>query len=199
MYKGSKSRFFPILVIIIIAAIVIFGIVSIVRSLLPSNDGSQKKDPTVSLNSKLLNTDGDRSVSIEARGPIVGNEAFRSYEITISPTSRTITTWSGYNRSTVVDSESLPNNTKAYGQFVHALDYAGYTKTSPVKSDDTKGLCADGRVYNFVLASGADSIDNRWTTNCGVKGSFAGSGPSIRSLFLSQIPKAQDDISKIGL
>lgn len=199
MYKGNRSRFFPILVVIIIAAIVIFGLVSLVRSLLHSDTTSDTKKSTVTLSSKLLTTDDDRSVSMDVRGPIVSNEEFRSYEMTISPTSRTITTWAGYDRSKILDSETLPNDTKSYDQFVHALDYAGYTKTATVDSNDTSGLCADGRVYNFILAAGADSVDNRWTTNCGIKGSFRGDGTAIRQLFLDQMPKATEYVNKVNL
>lgn len=199
MYKGSRSRFFPILVVIIIAAIVIFGIVSVVRSSLGNDSSKKKETPTVSLTSQLLNTDDGRSVSMEVRGPIVGDEAFRSYQMTISPMSRSITTWSGYDHSNIIDSETLTNDTKSYDEFVHALDYAGYIKTDKVDIHDTSGLCANGRVYTFTIAAGADSLDDRWTTNCGIKGNFRGNGTAIRQLFLKQMPNATEYVSKINL
>lgn len=196
MYRGGRSRLFPILVVIIIAAVVIFGLVSLVRSF---TSGGKKETKTQTLTSQLLNTDTDRSVSMTVRGPIVGDEAYRSYSITISPTNRVFTSWQGYDHTKTLDSETLGNNTTAYTQFVNALNYAGYTKTASVKSNDTDGLCASGRVYDFVLAQGANSVNDRWTTNCGIKGSFTANGSAIRALFLLQIQDAQEKVSTIGL
>lgn len=196
MYRGGRSRLFPILVVIIIAAVIVFGLVSLVRSFTSSG---KKESKTQILTSQLLDTDSDRSVSMTVRGPIVGDEAFRSYSIMISPTNRVFTTWQGYNHTKTLHSETLGNNTTAYTQFVNALNYAGYTKTSTVSSNDTNGLCASGRVYDFVLAQGANSLNDRWTTNCGVKGSFSGNGAAIRMLFLLQIQDAQEQVGEIGL
>ena len=197
MYRGNRSRFFPILVVIIIAAIIIFGLVSLVRVM--THSGTKSPDAAVSLTSQLLNTENDRSVSMVGRGPIVGDENFNSYEITVSPTNRTITTWQGYDHNKTIATETLGNNTKAYDQFVNALNYAGYTKSAIMLSNDTHGLCANGRVYDFVLASGASSLDDRWTTNCGIKGSFRGSAPAVRLLFLAQMPDAPKLVNDINM
>ena len=199
MYKGNRSRFFPIVVVIVIIAIVVFGLVSLVRFLFNGNNAAQTTDKTNGLSSKLLNTGDEQSVSMTVRGPIVADENFRSFEIVISPSSRTITAWKGYDKQDVLSTKQYSNDTASYTQFVNALGYAGYTKSNKVSSNDTKGLCANGKVYNFEIMSGSNVTDDRWTTNCGVKGSFNGDGPSVRQLFLDQIPDANSVTSKINL
>lgn len=198
MYKGNRSKFFPIVVIIVIIAIIVFGLVSVIRMLF--NRGDSTPEPkTTSVSSQLLNTADNQSVSMIVRGPVVANEQFRSYQVTISPSGRSITAWQGYDKTNVIATRSYDNNTSAYTQFVNALDYAGYAKTNATKNNDTKGLCADGKVYNFQIGSGSNVTDDRWTTNCGVKGSFGGNGPAIRELFLDQLPEASDITNQIDL
>ena len=198
MYKGNRSRFFPVVVVIVIIAIVVFGLVSLVRFMF--NSGKSANEPqTNALSSKLLDTSDGQSVSMIVRGPIVGDNDFRSFQVTISPSGRSITAWQGYDKTNVIATKSYDNNTAAYTQFVNALDYAGYSKTNNVKNNDTKGLCADGKVYDFQIGSGSNVTDDRWTTNCGVKGSFAGNGPAVRQLFLDQLPDARSITDQVDL
>lgn len=199
MYKGNRSRVFPIVVLIIIVAIVVIGFVAIGRMIFGGGQGQQAPSQQSQLDSQLLATDSDRSVTMTVRGPIVGDEDFRSYEMTISPSGRSIFTWKGYDRSNAVDEKQLPNDTKAYTEFVNALAYAGFTKTAETQIEDTNGLCANGRVYTFSLASGANTTNTRWTTNCGVKGTFEGNGPAVRELFIKQIPDASKMIGNVDL
>lgn len=199
MYKGNRSRFFPFVVLIIIVAIVVIGFVAIGRMIFGGGQGQQAPSEQSQLSSQLLATDSDRSVTMTVRGPIVGDENFRSYEMTISPSGRSIFTWQGYDRSKVIAEKQLPNDTKAYTEFVNALAYAGFTKTVQTDIDDTNGLCANGRVYTFSLATGVNTTNSRWTTNCGVKGSFDGNGPTVRQLFIKQIPDASEMIGDIEL
>lgn len=199
MYKGSRPKLFPIVVIIIVIAIVVFGVVSLIRMFVGGGSSQQAATPEASTSSKLLDTSSSQSVVMYVRGPIVADEKFRSFAVTISPTGRSITAWQGYARSNVVATESYSNDTAAYKEFVNALNYAGYAKTRDVKNNDTEGLCANGKVYNFQIMNGGNVSDNRWTTNCDVKGTFAGNGPAVRNLFLEQIPAAQQVTSKIDL
>lgn len=199
MYKGNRSRLFPFVVLLIIVAIVVIGFVAIGRMIFGGGQSQQAPSEQSQLSNQLLATDSDRSVTMTVRGPIVGDENFRSYEMTISPSGRSIFTWKGYDRSKIIAEKQLPNDTKAYTEFVNALAYAGFTKTLKTDIDDTNGLCANGRVYNFSLATGANTTNSRWTTNCGVKGSFDGDGSAIRQLFIKQIPDASKLIGDIDL
>ena len=199
MYKGNRSRFFPLVVIIVIIAIVVFGLVSLVRLIFNSNPSQQNTPESSGISSKLLDTSSGQSVSMIVRGPIVADEHFYSFEVTISPTNRTVTSWQGYDKQNVIATQSYGNDTNGYTQFVNALNYAGYTKSTTADVNDTKGVCANGKVYEFMIMSGSSTTDDRWMTNCGVKGTFGGDGPAVRQLFLDQIPDASTVISQINI
>lgn len=202
MYKGNRARFFPLVVILIVIVIAVFGLISLGRWVigsLGSNNSQTTTSQASSTESALLSSDSSNSVQMTVRGPIVGDEQFRSYQVTISPTSRSITTWSGYDKTSTLGQINLGNNQKAYDEFVHALDYAGFTKTQTTKESDTSGLCANGRVYHFDILEGNEAAQDTWATNCGIKGTFNGNGPSVRSLFLSQIDGADSLVGTIGL
>lgn len=198
MYKGSRSRFLPVVVIIIAVALIVAALVSI-GQLIFNGESEAPVGETTDLSAELLTVGGNRGVSMTVRGPIVADEKFRSYQIVITGDQRQITSWEGYNQNDTIDNRTLTNDEKAYRQFVNALNYAGFIKTDQVESDDTYGLCADGRVYDFEILAGSSVIDHRWTTNCGIKGSFRGNGDAIRSLFIDQIPDAEDIISEVDL
>jgi len=202
MYKGSRSRFVPIIIVLVVIAIAVFALVTLGRWVIGSINGGSNAPQTsqqTGAENSLLSTDGSTSVQMTVRGPIVGDEQFRSYQMTISPTSRSIITWAGYDQSNLIDQKTLSNDQKAYDQFVHALNYAGYAKSTTVKDNNTSGLCANGRVYHFDILNGSDAIQDNWTTNCGIKGSFGGNAPDVRALFLDQIDGASDMIDKLDL
>lgn len=199
MYKAGRSRFLPVVVIIIAMALVVAALVSIGQLIFSGSNSEAPEGETTDLSSELLTVGDDRGVSMTVRGPIVADEKFRSYQIVISGDRRQITSWEGYNQNDTIDNRTLPNDEKAYRQFVNALNYAGFTRTDKVDSDDTYGLCADGRVYDFEILAGSDVIDHRWTTNCGIKGSFRGNGDTIRSLFIDQIPDADEIVNEVDL
>jgi len=69
----------------------------------------------------LLKTSDGYEVSLSVRGPIVSDEDFRSYKITISPNIRELHVYKGYKKINL-DSIKLNNNLPAYEQFVYALD-----------------------------------------------------------------------------
>src|SRR5690606_4524565 len=120
MYKGRSNRIFPIVLVLIVVAIAVAALVSVGRLIF---NGAQPADPTQVDRSRdaLLATSTEHSVRMTVRGPIVANENFRSYQITISPTDRNLTTFSGYLDRTI-DGKQLGNNLQAYEQFVYALD-----------------------------------------------------------------------------
>lgn len=200
MYKGNSSRVLPIIIVLIVIAIAVAALVSVGRAIF---GGGAPTDPSQIDTSRetLLNTASDNNVRMTVRGPIVADEDFRSYRVTVNATSRSLVTYSGYLDETLA-SDRLNNNGKAYEQFVHALDKANLIKGTPFNDerDDTRGICATGRVYEFEVRNSDGTVKRLWTSTCrGSKGTFVGSVEQVSSLFLQQIPNNDKLLDKIDL
>jgi hypothetical protein len=187
MYRGSNPRIVPIIVTIVVVALVISGIVALGRVFFSSSSSSTSTTPTLS--SSVLNTGEDRSVRWTVRGPIVADENFRSYQITISASSRNYTVYSGYLKS-VISTNSYENNDRAYDEFVHALINADITNTRSASNDDLRGVCATGGIaYEFETLNGSDVDQSLWSSTCSQsKGTMAADALKIHALFVNQIP-----------
>ena len=200
MYRGNSSRFIPIVLVLVIVAIAIVALVSVGRLVF---GGHSTPTPTTTDTSEqaLLDTSGDHYVRMTARGPIVADEDFHTYQVTITPTSRELTTYQGYLNA-VISSETLDNTTAAYAQFVNALDKANYMKGTALtgNADSTNGICATGRVYEFDVMNGSGVEKDLWTSTCkGSKGSLNASLSQVGDLFLAQFPDGTARIDKVGL
>jgi hypothetical protein len=135
------------------------------------------------------------------RGAIVADEQFRSYQITVSPTSRTLTVYSGY-LDKKINQINLANNTRAYEEFVYALEKANYVKGTEFtgEKNDRRGVCASGKVYEFATLKANSSVKTLWTTTCGnTKGSLSASISALLSLFMNQIPGGQKVVQSVNL
>ena len=201
MYKGNSSRIIPIIIIIIVIAIAVAAIVSIGRAVFSGGDRSTTTEEVDVARTNLLKTSANHSVRMTTRGPIVADENFRSYQVTVSPSSRNITTYSGY-LSKVIKSKPLSNNVAAYEEFVNALDKANMTVGTPFtgEDDNTLGICATGHVYEFDVLVDGKSVQHLWTSTCkGSKGSFRASVAQVQNLFLTQIPGSEDYVRSISL
>lgn len=200
MYKSSSSRVIPIIIVLIVIAIAIAAIVSIGRAVFGGGQTTTTEQIDVG-QAALLDTAASRSVRMTVRGPIVADENFRSYQIIVGPSTRSLTTYSGY-LGTVLETNALGNNVKAYDEFVHALDKANMTVGTPLEgeADDIRGICATGEVYEFDVMDDNSQVKHLWTSTCkGSKGSFRASVPQVQNLFLRQIPGASAQIGKIDL
>jgi len=198
MYK-SRSRIVPIIIVLIVVAILIVALVSVGRAIF-GGGGTDTTKPDVGRDA-LLDTSVGHSVRMTVRGPIVANEDFRSYQVTIDPSSRALVTYKGY-LDQVIDSKSYGNNHKAYEQLVYALDKANMMKGDELEGDkdDTRGICADGNVYEFEVLNASSVVKRLWTSTCkGSKGSFQASVSQVKDLFLKQIPDSEKMLDKINL
>ncbi len=196
-----SSRIIPIALVLIISAVAIAGLVSLARAVFFSGNSSQTVTQVDVSREALLSTAVNRSVTMTVRGAIVADEQFRSYQITITPTTRTLTTYVGY-LDTKVDQITLGNNTPAYEEFVYALDKANFVKGTELTGDknDRRGICAIGTVYEFAVLKDNASVKTLWTSTCkSIKGSLSANVTTLTNLFVSQIPKAQPLINKIDL
>ena len=191
MASYRSSRILPTILTIVVIIIVIAGFVALVRLLFSgiSSSSSSSQDVNVA-QQDLLNTNDGRAVRMTVRGPIVADEDFRSYKITISPSSRQFEAFKGY-LDTATNQQTLPNNTAAYDEFVHALDKANLAsgKQFEGEKNNTLGICASGKVYEFTLLNGGDTSAMFWTSTCGGSpGSLKGNVSQLSQLFINQIP-----------
>lgn len=188
MYRGSNPRIVPIIVTIVIVALVIAAVVALGRVMF-GGGGSSTTTTTTTVSSSVLDTSSNRSVRWTVRGPIVADENFRSYQITISASSRSYTVYSGYLNS-VISTKSYANNDRAYEELVHALINADITNTRSSSSDDIRGVCATGGIaYKFETLRGSDADQSLWSSTCsGSRGTMAADALRIQALFVNQIP-----------
>ncbi len=199
MYKSSSSRVVPIVLVLIVVAIAIAALVSVGRAIFGGNDNQSTEKVDLGVES-LLNTSPDRSVRMTVRGPLVADEQFRSYQIAVDSSSRRMTTYSGYLDQTLENTQ-LGNNTKAYEQLAYALNRANLMKGEELEGEknDTRGICATGKVYEFEVLQGNSVIKRLWTSTCkGSQGSLKASVKQIETLFTEQIPDSKKSISKIN-
>ena len=202
--RNSISRFIPILLVIIITIVAVAAVIAIGRALF--GDGGSPNSPQPNPNiedakTALLSTDVDRSVRLTVRGPIVANENFRSYSITITPDSREMITYEGY-LDNQIDRKRLDNNTKAYTELVYALDKRKLMdgKDLTEGQNDLRGICASGKIYKFETIKNNSVVKSLWTSDCsGSKGSAQANVNEILDMFLKQIPDGKKMASGIGL
>jgi len=184
--------------VLIVVAIAIAALVSIGRAIF--GGGSSDTQTNVG-HEALVNTASDRSVRMTVRGPIVADENFRSYQITADSSSRNLTTYSGYVDQTL-ESKQYSNNVRAYEEFVYALDKAKMMEGDELKDaqNDTRGICASGKVYKFEVLKNGSTVKELWTSTCnGSKGSLKANAAQLETLFKKQIPDASTMLEKINL
>ncbi len=200
MARYRPNRLFPIILIVVISVIAIATLISITRVIFFS--GGATTAPAVDVSRQaLLSTDANRMVRLTVRGPIVADENFRSYQLSVTPNSRTLVTYKGY-LDTPIDTVNLNNTIPAYEQFVFALDRANLTKGTQLSGDknDIRGICATGEVYSFEILQGDQIVKELWTSTCsGSTGSLQANRSQLVGLFGAQIPNAQTLISKTNL
>ncbi len=193
MYKGSKPKIIPILIAVIIIALIVAALVSLGRVLLTGNTGTNQTNATTEsekIRADLLDTSNGRAVRFTERGPIIADEEFKSYQIVITPTTRSYTTYNGY-LDRVISSKVYQNNDKAYEELIYALDKAYVYKVRDTQgNDDIRGVCAtNGRVYVFETTNIDTATHTLWTSTC--KGSLGNMGATlsqIKALFVNQVP-----------
>ena len=196
--QQNRARFFPLIIIIVIVALVIAALVSIGRAVFNSGDGNsnEQTEQVDSDREALLNTSTGRSVQMTVRGPIVAQEDFTSYRISASNGERSMKVYKGYLEEET-NGKTLSNNTQAYEEFVYALDKANMVKSRDVANDesatDLRGICARGYVYEYATVSGGNEVKKLWTSSCdGSKGTLNASKDQLSELFLAQIPGSKE-------
>ncbi|MEP6710503.1 MAG: hypothetical protein ABJA64_02195 [Candidatus Saccharibacteria bacterium] len=196
MKRSFLQRIIPFAFILVILILIIAAITAVVRVVFNNNAPTTSVVDTSSV--ALLSTTAEHKVRMTVRGPIVGNEQFRSYQVTVTPDSRDFVRYSGYLDQPLV-SKHYGNNVKAYDEFVHALSKANLNKGAALTgdADDTRGICATGQVLEFEIISGDTVTKRLWTSTCKASpGSLATDSTQLRVLFLAQVPDANNYIGK---
>ena len=201
MSRYNKPRTVPLALVLILIAIVIAALVSISRAIFFSG-GSQTTSQFDVSQQALLNTSADHSVRLTIRGPIVADENFHTAVITVTPFSRQFVNYTGYLLQQTNNQVALGNNIPAYEQFVYALNKANLVKGNQLEGDknDTRGICAAGRLYQFEVLTAGKSVTTLWTSTCkGSAGSLDGSVTQLSNLFIVQIPNGRSLLSSVSL
>ncbi|SRR6266540_2280423 len=127
-------------------------------------------------------------VKLSVSGPIVGDQQFQSYQITVGRDQTTIETRKGY-QGTTIDQRSYSNNQESYYNFLRALDFAGFTKGDTKSANkDERGTCSDGDRFVMQIQNGSSDVQRFWSATCRGQGNFKGSTDQVRRLFSNQIP-----------
>lgn len=201
---NSFYRFVPVLVIIVVTIAIVAIVIAVGRALIGGGGESQGNGAATQVDegrTALLSTDLSRSVRLTVRGPIVADEKHRSYQVTIGPESRVMTTYEGYVE-TALESTRLKNNLPAYEELVHALDKRKMMngRTVTVDQNDLRGICATGRVYQFETMMNSSAVRSLWTSDCsGSRGSAQADVGEIVSMFMQQIPDGEKMARSVGL
>lgn len=203
MERSALQRLIPIVLVLVVVGLVIFALISIGRTFFGGGHSSPSPSATPKVNvgkQALTGTDSSDSVRMSVRGPLVADENYHTYTVTISPSLRDMTTYQGYANKTVED-DQLANSEAAYEQFVYALNRAKLMDGTPFSgdADDTRGICATGTLYQFDVLQGGTSIQDLWTTSCsGSPGSLKANLTQVSDLFEVQIPDFATRLQKIN-
>jgi hypothetical protein len=131
--------------------------------------------------------DSETTVKMEVDGPIVADQNHQGYSITVGRDATTIEVTKGYDKQ-VVKAQTYSNNSKAYADFLRALQLQNYTKgIQDTSREDIRGFCPAGDRFIYTVENGGNDVQNYWTSTCG-GGTFKGNANSIRNLFAKQVP-----------
>lgn len=190
MNRDGSRRILPTILVIVIIIVAVVAIVSLGRAIFGGGGDTADNEAAQATRQALLDTTQGSAVSLTVRGKIINNDEFRSYRILITPSTRTMTTYSGYLESPL-KSKEYSNNVRAYEEFVYALDKAGFANTVTLTDDknDTRGVCAAGNINEYDILKDDKSVKQIWTSTCsGITGSMKANPVQIRNLFQAQIP-----------
>lgn len=201
MKHGKNSQLLPVIIIVVVVVISVAMIVALVRTFI-FNGGASTSETQEQRNADetaLLSTGIDRGVRMTVRGGITADERFRSYQIIVKPTMRSMITYAGY-LDQPIDTVQLENNGRAYEEFVYALNRAGMVKGTAFtgEKDDTRGLCSTGKILEFEILQNDRSLKRLWTTTCKDKGSLQANATELSDMFLAQIPDGKKLLQKIN-
>lgn len=192
MLSYRKKQVLKTVVIILVSVGAVIGLIFAARFLFFNTTTSETKNNENYNN--LTSTTAGRAVEMSVRGPIVADEDFRSYNVKITPNSRELTVYRGYQK-TEINHQTLTNNVEAYHQFVFALNAANLLKDVDSDGGDSTGVCATGYIYTFIVSDDGNEKQKIWGTTCSSKsGSLKAQITPLKKLFITQLTENEQKI-----
>lgn len=172
-----------ILISLGVVLLIIFGIVIFNRGGTEKPRTSDKKSVTLA---EVIKND-DSSVEYNVAGEINATENHRAIQIIISPTSRTVNVYTGYEGQ-ILNTQTYTNNKNAYSDFITALGRAGFSKERRIDANiNPQAICPTGSRTHYKIFDGSQEQMDRWTASC-ASGSYGGNVSLTNTLFTAQIP-----------
>lgn len=187
-----------VLVLIIVALTLFFGIFFLIK-LIGGSSNTQKK-PTTTTSQKVNKLSNDASeVTYTIVGRTVGEEDHRSIKVTVNESHRKIDILQGYDDH-VLSSQSFDNTQSAFKTFLMALESASFTSHDTSIKTDERSVCPLGQKFIYSADYSDGTKLKSWTSSCGQNGaSFKGKPETVETLFQNQIPKYDELTSSINL
>ncbi len=180
--SGRGLRYFLGFLVVILVLFLL--IVMIVRS---GNNSAKKVEKTQATLMSYVNNPAI-TVTQTTIGPVQAAQNHDQATITVSNSSSVMTIYKGYDGS-VVDTKSYPMNVASFGEFLKAIDRAGYTRgDTPAELKDDRGFCPLGSRYIFTINDGGNELQRYWATSCNGSRTYRGNVSLTRTLFQNQIP-----------
>ena len=179
-----KLRFGRLAAALVVIGLLILGILLIA--------GGGKKSPSTPVKVPKSLTDyasTDATVSLTIKGAINAQELHREIRVTIGRGLRQVDIIKGYQNQIIKD-KSYDNTQAAYDEFLHAINYANFTRPRKTNLKNESGVCPLGNRYVFALEKGGREISRLWTSTCSgsARGTFGGNTTLLLTLFEKQIP-----------
>lgn len=193
------SRIILIILVISIIGLLVAAILGVGKGILSSDGDTAQKTDSKDEKPLLLTNIPDERVEMTVRGPLVADEEFRSYTISVSQKERTMNVYKGY-KNDLSKNTKLYNNGESFTQFVYALERVGMTGQIDGVSGETRGICATGELITFNVYNKDELKKTLWASTCdGSKGNMAGDVGKLQRLFSRQIPEYSNLLKKTGL
>ncbi len=129
------------------------------------------------------------TVGLTIKGAVNARELHREIRVTVGRNSRSLEVIRGYQNEIIKD-KTYSNDQSAYSEFLHAINYANFTRERGTDLKSESGVCPLGNRYVFELEQNGKDITRLWTSTCSgaSRGSFGGQTTLLLSLFQRQIP-----------
>ena len=182
--EGRNIRFFVGIGLVIVLLFVVIAL--IMRS------GGGDKVPETKRELISYVDDDNFSVTLTTIGPSTAAQNHHQSQIIVSNQTASMEVSQGFDGN-VIKTADYPMTTNAFGEFLSALNQAGYTKGSTAEDlKDDRGYCPTGQRYIFEAHDGSNGIQRFWATSCRGPKTYKGNLNLTLELFRQQIPDFDD-------